>query len=970
MARTNLTDYAFSGDVNAAQALNVGSGTALSEAYFRVQTTTDIPAYILTYSGTGSQVKGRFYAYYTSVPSGAVYLESVGTYPLAFYVNSVEHILISTSGTKLNTNVAVGTTHSAWAAAQKAIDIGTMGHIRADTATSEIGLNLYYDGANWKYKTTAAAAIFYMNAGSWYWSSAASGTGGDTATLTEKMRLTNVGYLGIGTSSPSGPLHVTSSSLLAAGSASVILSGDSNTERISIRSSTPVLHFGRFNSTYASPTVVASADPLGYIQFGGWDSAAWHRGAWIYGIADENYSTTRRGSSIVFGTALAGADSAISERMRIMHNGPVLINRTTNTANAEKLSVEGAIRCIVPGAGGWPHATNSEADTAIGLRIHNTGSWGFDFGNAGGIGWIQTRLIDNAAPSNGDIYLSPRGGQVTINAGAAAYSYSTTSKLMVYSASAADPTNSGTSDTAVSLRLHHSSVAFDFGVAADGTGWIQTRLASALGTNYDLALNANGGNVGIGYTSTTLPAYKLAVNGTTYLAGTLYPISGFTAYAASTIQGDFPVITSIGVAGALQCYNTGTADSDQFAGITFHNAGQYAVNFGLVAGELRLGGWSYGATSNRIVHEGLTNWALANATIPTVTVSHFVVPSSTVITGRGYLNLAANAYYNSGWKYILGSQEASLISMTNENIDFFDAVGGSADATATFHWNAGFSSNGLSMGCGTIDAGGDTGHITIRSDSTSKYGVHIMGYGGVTSNLFMGTTHGGTYASPTASVAGRQFAIMARTWDGSAYANTCAIQLEANATCASNDHPTNITFATTPDNSATRAEGMRLDFNGYLLIGYTTSNGAYKLQVNSQIYATNATIATSDARYKERVLPITDGLSVIKELNPVSFFWKSHPVHKFEKEECVGFLAQEVEAVFRGKNKSMVDSIIKKNRVRTNPHKPINPDDPNDADTAIPEFEEFYGMSDTSLIPFLVSAVKELSDELEKLKAK
>lgn len=46
------------------------------------------------------------------------------------------------------------------------------------------------------------------------------------------------------------------------------------------------------------------------------------------------------------------------------------------------------------------------------------------------------------------------------------------------------------------------------------------------------------------------------------------------------------------------------------------------------------------------------------------------------------------------------------------------------------------------------------------------------------------------------------------------------------------------------------SEVARFNTNGYLLVGYTSSNGAYKLQVNSQIFATSSTIATSDRRLK------------------------------------------------------------------------------------------------------------------------
>jgi len=518
-------------------------------------------------------------------------------------------------------------------------------------------------------------------------------------------------------------------------------------------------------------------------------------------------------------------------------------------------------------------------------------------------------------------------------------------------------------------------------------------------------LNPNGGGVGIG--QLTAATYPLEVTGVIYSSSTiiantnLYTYAGYvyfnsgstaaiyfngssrfqlthavealtvqgviTSYAQGTFNGDWAVITTIGGAGAVQLYNTGTADADQFAGVTFHNAGAYAVNFGLVASELRVGGWSLGAVSYRIVHEGLTNWAIGNATIPsTASYSHFVMPSASLVTARGDLILAKNVYYNAGYKCI--STAAAAMIYLGEVIDlYYDASGTSGSAFAS-NWGYSFARDYMcqvTVGSTTES----TGHYTIISESSSKYGVHLLGYGSVTSNLFMGSTHAGTRASPTASVAGRQFAIMCRTWDGSTYANTAAITLAAHATCASTDHPTYIAFDVTPDNSATRAEAMRISPEGYLLIGYTTSNGAYRLQVNSQIYATNATIATSDARYKERVTSITDGLSVIKELNPVSFFWKEHPVHKFEKEECVGFLAQEVESVFRSKNKAAVNSIIKKNMIRTNPHIQDRSTEVETPDESLPIMEEFLGMSDTALIPFLVSAVKELSEEVDRLKS-
>jgi hypothetical protein len=141
---------------------------------------------------------------------------------------------------------------------------------------------------------------------------------------------------------------------------------------------------------------------------------------------------------------------------------------------------------------------------------------------------------------------------------------------------------------------------------------------------------------------------------------------------------------------------------------------------------------------------------------------------------------------------------------------------------------------------------------------------------------------------------------------------------------------------------------VNIDGNGYLLSGYTSSNGAYRLQVNSQIFATSSSIATSDGRYKENVLPITSGLDIIDSLNPVSFNWKEHAVHNFPEGKTVGFIAQEVQEALS--DYEWVDNIIKSNYNE-------------EAD------EEFLGIAESNIIPLLVAAVKELRSELNTLKA-
>jgi hypothetical protein len=154
------------------------------------------------------------------------------------------------------------------------------------------------------------------------------------------------------------------------------------------------------------------------------------------------------------------------------------------------------------------------------------------------------------------------------------------------------------------------------------------------------------------------------------------------------------------------------------------------------------------------------------------------------------------------------------------------------------------------------------------------------------------------------------------------------------------------TGGTTQGTSASVA--MMLDQNKFLLVGYTASNGAYKLQVNSQIFATNAVIATSDERYKKDVTPVVNGLALVNKLNPVSFNWKPHQVHDFDLANTdVGFIAQEVQT-------ALADSPYLSNIVKSN-------------ETTLPDEtkEEFLGIADGKLIPILVKAIQELSEKLD-----
>jgi hypothetical protein len=166
-------------------------------------------------------------------------------------------------------------------------------------------------------------------------------------------------------------------------------------------------------------------------------------------------------------------------------------------------------------------------------------------------------------------------------------------------------------------------------------------------------------------------------------------------------------------------------------------------------------------------------------------------------------------------------------------------------------------------------------------------------------------------------------------------------------------------------NTGSTVEKMRLDVNGYLLVNYTSSNGAYPLQVNGQIFATSSTIATSDARYKENVTTLDGALDVVKALRPVQFNWKQHATHNFDTQTpTIGFLAQEVQQVLA--DKPYLNSVIKSSDCVT------QEEELNDAGDIVKEkiTEEFLGIAESNLIAILTKAMQEQQAQIEALTAR
>jgi hypothetical protein len=109
-------------------------------------------------------------------------------------------------------NLGLGVTPAAWNTSYEGFQVGSttaLWGISSGAGGSFLSNNVVFDTTSArKYLVTGAATEYGQASGAHSWSTAASGTAGNTITFTQAMTLDASGNLGIGTSSPAAPLHV------------------------------------------------------------------------------------------------------------------------------------------------------------------------------------------------------------------------------------------------------------------------------------------------------------------------------------------------------------------------------------------------------------------------------------------------------------------------------------------------------------------------------------------------------------------------------------------------------------------------------------------------------------------------------------------------------------------------------------------------------------------------------------------
>ena len=339
------------------------------------------------------------------------------------------------------------------------------------------------------------------------------------------------GFIGIGTSTPAALLDIKSSSALAAGAASVNLSGDNNTERFAIESSqAPVFQAGKYNGTDSSRSAILKNDVLGYFQAGGYNGSTMRPNeARMMMVATENHSTTKNGARIDFQTTPNGSGyNSIAIRMTIDQNGNVGIGTTTPDKTFTVWGTGAGINLVRTG-GSEPYILLNNGDISggnysTGFQIRGivnsgTATSGLRFTDAvAGAEWMRITAAGNvgigtAAPGNMLTVSTTASNPVWINGSNFANGFVINGTLAAAQYSGMTLLKNGTEKWFVGIDGANTNN--DFVIRSSGSVNPFSIISSGTVAN-TMVLKA--GNVGIG---TSTPSALLDVNGVTRVMSTL-----------------------------------------------------------------------------------------------------------------------------------------------------------------------------------------------------------------------------------------------------------------------------------------------------------------------------------------------------------------------------------------------------------------------------------------------------------------
>ena len=202
---------------------------------------------------------------------------------------------------------------------------------------------------------------------------------------TERMRVDQMGNVGIGTTSPEVKLHVVSDD---ANNGYILLDEASNTA-----GHRPALVTRRSRGTAASPATIADGDIIGEINYQAYDGTMYRSAGTIRSYVDGYTGTDQFGSNVIFMTRPNTLSTDPTERMRITANGNVGVG---TISPAGKLHVSGAVDDRLLMDNGVILSSKNVSGTIRNLLTHYSD---------------DKVYLDNP---DGDIIIRPTGGNVGI----------------------------------------------------------------------------------------------------------------------------------------------------------------------------------------------------------------------------------------------------------------------------------------------------------------------------------------------------------------------------------------------------------------------------------------------------------------------------------------------------------------------------------------------------------------------------
>lgn len=243
----------------------------------------------------------------------------------------------------------------------------------------------------------------------------------------------------------------------------------------------------------------------------------------------------------------------------------------------------------------------------------------------------------------------------------------------------------------------------------------------------------------------------------------------------------------------------------------------------------------------------------------------------------------------------------------------------------------------------TVDGGSYYG---ISATSSSSVAIYASGQGGIYG------TNGSCNGQIAYSTGGNNYAFYG---NGKGYfSDNVGIQTPADGTIRLKVDGGNNYALQANSNSSVSLIGYFGGFGSgtYGALGWSGSVG---IRCNGNLEYTGSLVPVSDARLKENVLNIPNGLQIIQQLRPVSFDWKSNTsaaqIIGRDKHDF-GLIAQEVERILP----EIVTTLSSNNSQ-------------DDRELTLEEtLKEVKGLDYTKIIPFLIAAIQDLKKEFDDYK--